>query len=333
MVDKFLTIGTQLQHLFQMRCYSVGTNLAYVYRPEVEKNKKMPLLIMLHGATQSALEFSGQTQMNKLAEKYGFCVAYVDKNIMYNPIQAFDWITPKEENHDIKSVEELISTLISRDDIDKEKIYIAGLSAGAALTAMFVEKNPHMIAGAAMIAGLPANSATTIKEAKEAMKEGSKNQQSYHVSNPHIKKCLKFLIIHGNVDDVVKIKNSQITYEAMKELIDYTDDNRLNNSGEKSIANFSNGNKITSTIAKNGSKVVLEEINGMNHVWRGGDSQFRYSDIGEKDNQFSVSEKIVTFFELNQSINLANKKEVLRNIEKLRSITDNKSIHAHSKGF
>ena len=78
MVEKFLTIGTQLQHMFQMRCYSVGTNLAYIYRPVVEKDKKMPLLIMLHGATQSALEFSGQTQMNKLADKYGFCVAFID---------------------------------------------------------------------------------------------------------------------------------------------------------------------------------------------------------------------------------------------------------------
>lgn len=324
MVDKFLTIGTQLQHMFQMRLYSVGNNLAYIYRPHIEKGKKMPLLIMLHGANQSALEFSGQTQMNKLADKYGFCVAYVDKNMMHNPIQAFDWLTPTEENHDIKSVEELISIMSQKTDIDTEKVYIAGLSAGAALTAMFVEKNPHLIAGAAMIAGLPANSATNLKEAKEAMKEGSKNKQSYHVNDPHIMKCLKFLIIHGNHDEVVKVKNSQITYAAMKELIDYTDDNSLNNSTKKTVANFKNGNKIQSTTAKNGSKVVLEEINGMNHVWRGGDSAFRYSDTGEADNQFSVSEKIVSFFELNQHINVANKKEILVNIQKMRDTRENK---------
>lgn len=326
MVDKFLTIGTQLQHLFQMRCYSVGSNLAYVYRPHVEKDKKMPLLIMLHGATQSALEFSGQTQMNKLAEKYGFCVAYVDKNIMSNPIQAFDWLTPKEENHDIKSVETLISIMSQRDDIDLDKIYIAGLSAGAALTAMFVQKNPHMIAGAAMVAGLPANSATNLNEAKLAMKEGSKNEQSYHVDNPHIKKCLKFLIIHGNNDEVVKMKNSEITYEAMNELIDYTDDDTLNNSSEKTVNNFANGNQVKTTVAKNGSTVVLEEINGMNHVWRGGDRQFRYSDIGENDNQFSVSEKIVGFFELDKSINIANKQEILNNIQKIRNLQENQNV-------
>lgn len=323
MVEKFLTIGTQLQHLFQMKCYSVGTNLAYVYRPEVEKGKKMPLLIMLHGATQSALEFSGQTQMNKLADKYGFCVAYVDKNMMHNPIQAFDWLTPTEENHDIKSVEELISIMSQKSDIDTEKVYIAGLSAGAALTAMFVEKNPHLIAGAAMVAGLPAHSATTYEEAKQAMKEGSKNKESYHVEDPHLKKCLKFLIIHGNHDEVVKVKNSQITYAAMKELIDYTDDNSLNNSTKKTVANFKNGNKVQSTTAKNGSKVVLEEINGMNHVWRGGDTAFRYSDIGEDNNKFSISEKIVSFFELNKNINLvSNKKDVLHNIERIKAIQE-----------
>lgn len=322
MVEKFLTIGTQLQHLFQMRVSSVGSNLAYIYRPEVEKGKKMPLLIMLHGATQSALEFSGQTQMNKLADKYGFYVAYVDKNIMHNPIQAFDWLTPQEENHDIKSVEELIAMMSHRDDIDKDKIYIAGLSAGAALTAMFVEKNPHLISGAAMIAGLPAHSATTYEE---AMKEGSKNKESYHVENPHLKKCLKFLIIHGNNDEVVKLKNSQITYAAMKELIDYTDDDSLNNSTKKTVANFKNGNKVQSTTAKNGSKVVFEEINGMNHVWRGGDSAFRYSDIGEDNNQFSVSEKIVSFFELNKNINVANEKEVLNNIQRIRDLQKKKT--------
>lgn len=330
MVEKFLTIGTQLQHMFQMRCYSVGNNLAYIYRPYVEPKKKMPLLIMLHGATQSALEFSGQTQMNKLAEKYGFCVAFIDKNIMSNPIQAFDWITPTQENHDIKSVENLISIMSQRDDIDTDKIYIAGLSAGAALTAMFVEKNPHMIAGAAMVAGLPANSATNLQEALDAMKMGSKNTQSYHVDNPHIKKCLHFLIIHGNHDEVVKVKNSQITYEAMKELIDYTDDNTLNNSSETTVDNFENGNTVKSTTAKNGSKVVLEEINGMNHVWRGGDRQFKYSDIGESNNQFSVSEKIVDFFQLNKTVNVANKLDVLKNIEKIRSRIENKNTHAHT---
>lgn len=325
MVDKFLTIGTQLQHLFQMRFYSVGTNSAYIYRPEVETGKKMPLLIMLHGADQSALEFSGQTKMNKLAAKYGFCVAYLDKNIINNPIKAFDWITPKEENNDINSIEKLISIMSHRDDIDTEKIYLAGLSAGAALANMFVEKNPHLIAGAAMIAGLPAYSATTIKEAKDAMKNGSQNKESYHVDNPHLKKCLKFLIIHGNQDEVVKVKNSQITYAAMKELIDYTDDSTLNNSTKKTVANFKNGNKIQSTTAKNGSKVVLEEINRMNHVWRGGDSTFRYSDIGEDNNQFSVSEKIVSFFELNKTINIADKKEILINIQRMRYTKESKT--------
>lgn len=155
------------------------------------------------------------------------------------------------------------------------------------------------------------------------MKEGSRNNQSYHVDNPHIVKCLKFLIIHGNHDEVVRIKNSQITYEAMKELIDYTDDNSLNNESKNTVDNFENGNKVNSKTAKNGSTVVLEEINGMNHVWRGGNLTFKYSDIGEVDNQFSVSEKIVSFFDLNQNINIANKKEVFMNIQKVREIKEN----------
>lgn len=91
------------------------------------------------------------------------------------------------------------------------------------------------------------------------------------------------------------------------------------------MANFKNGNKVQSTTAKNGSKVVLEEINGMNHVWRGGDSAFRYSDVGEDNNQFSVSEKIISFFELNQNINLINKKKMLKNIQKIRDMKETKN--------
>lgn len=63
-------------------------------------------------------------------------------------------------------------------------------------------------------------------------------------------------------------------------------------------------------------------------MWRGGDSAFRYSDTGEVDNQFSVSEKIVSFFELNQHINIANKKEILVNIQKMRDTRENKTKHA-----
>lgn len=296
----FFNLHIQIREMLQMDLIFNGENQSYIYTPKNKKTEKMPLLIMLHGTTQNALSFAGQTKMNDLAEEFGFCVAYIDKSVLNNPSKAFDWITKYEDNKDIESIEILIERLKDSYSIDQEKVYVAGLSAGAALAAILIEKNPNLVNGAAMIGGLPPDSASSIREAFKAMKEGSVSEESFIVEDPKIVKKLDILIIHGNEDNIVNMKNANINYKAMTKLIDLTQESIEEETINKTVEVLENGNIIRTSRTINGSTVVFEEISGMGHVWRGGDMAFSYSDEGEENNSFSVSEKIVQFFGLDE---------------------------------
>lgn len=299
--QSFAAIGSTFAEMLKMDTFLVGMNVAYVYKPKIleEQNDiKLPLIVMLHGSTQSATEFAAITKMNDYAEEYGFCVAYVDKNMLLHPKKAFDFISKHNENQDILSIKYIIEKLRNKDFINNEKIYLVGLSAGAALASIFTEHCPEYIDGSALVAGLPPDCAENLSQALDVMKNGCKKESILEVNNPNINKKLKILILHGDEDDIVHINNAHTTYKVMQKLVDYTEDGSLNDSMSKSATRLKNGNKIMKTTTENGSVVLFEEVKGLGHAWRGGDNNFAYTDSGEVGNQFSTSKKIIDFFEI-----------------------------------
>ncbi len=285
-----------------MKEFNCGFNKAYLYQPE-SHDGKMPILFMFHGTTQTALEFAQQTQMNDLAQKNGFAVCYLDKNILMNPYKAFDWIEKVDKNKDIESFAIALKKLSKYDNIDLSRVFVCGLSAGGALASIITEKLPHLIAGSAIIGGLPEGSAHDLDSALNAMKVSKKDlnlQIESPVDFPEDKE-LKIFILHGNKDHIVHVDNARKNYQVMTNLIDHLDDNLSNQSIKNYSTKLSNGNKIFKSVNHNRKlQVHYEEIDNMDHVWRGGDTSVAFSDIGDINNQFNLSEKIVQFFEFHK---------------------------------
>ena len=70
----------------------VGSRPYFVYTPEdYRPGTPVPLLVMLHGCTQTAADFAAGTQMNELADAHKFIVVYPQQTPFNNPTTCWNW--------------------------------------------------------------------------------------------------------------------------------------------------------------------------------------------------------------------------------------------------
>src|SRR3989442_15895261 len=77
---------------------SAGSRPYFVCTPSsYQIGTAVPLLVMLHGCTQTAEDFAAGTQMNQLAEQYGFIVVYPQQTPTENQNGCWNWFTPSHQ--------------------------------------------------------------------------------------------------------------------------------------------------------------------------------------------------------------------------------------------
>ncbi len=134
-----------------------------------------PLVVVLHGCTQTAAVYDLASGWSELAERCGFAVLYPQQAQANNPKACFNWFLPADTRRDsgeVLSIRQMIERLASDGRVDRGRIFITGLSAGGAMAAAMLATYPEVFSGAALIAGLPYRTASTVQEAFEAMYKG-----------------------------------------------------------------------------------------------------------------------------------------------------------------
>ena len=136
---------------------------------------KMPLVVVLHGCTQSAARFDVGAGWSALAQAHGFALLYPEQKRANNPNLCFNWFATSDVTRgsgEVESIHAMIQQMIAADNIDPRQVYITGLSAGGAMASAMLATYPEVFAAGAIIAGLAYGAAASVRAAFESMSGG-----------------------------------------------------------------------------------------------------------------------------------------------------------------
>jgi poly(hydroxyalkanoate) depolymerase family esterase len=133
----------------------------------------VPLLVALHGCTQTAADFATGSRFDIVAERLGAYVLYPEQTLRANPRRCWSWYVRK--NHvratgEPAAILELVEQTCKRYPIDRTKIFVAGPSAGGIMAAILAEQAPDVFAAAGIAASVPLHAGYDIPSGLRAMK-------------------------------------------------------------------------------------------------------------------------------------------------------------------
>jgi poly(hydroxyalkanoate) depolymerase family esterase len=273
---------------------AAGSRDYKVYVPSRADGRKLPLIIMLHGCAQDPDDFAVGTGMNRLAEEQGFIVAYPRQTMTANQSACWNWFNLSDQMRDAGEpsiIAGITRAVIAQFDIDAERVYVAGLSAGGAMAAVMSATYPELYAATGIHSGLAYGVATDLVSAYAAMR-GDASRAAPAQRNGHRKTAngrVRTIVFHGAADQKVHFSNAEmILADARVGLPDPQETQHDGSAG---------GRAYTRTVIADASGVPHIEcwsIDGLGHAWSGGDPEGSYTDRQGPD----ASREMLRFFSM-----------------------------------
>jgi len=212
-----------MRHIFLLLCvillasaefitFNYGSRANRLYIPQgYNKDNKYPLFVMLHGCTQNPDDFAAGTKMNAVADKHGLIVLYPLQPSSANQNKCWNWFEPAHQSRGsgepafIAGATDAVAKAYS---VDSSKVFVAGLSAGGAMTSIMGGCYPDVYSGLGIGAGLEYKAATSTIAALQAMRDGGpapakQGEAAWKAIQPYFKKPFKTLVVQGTSDYTV----------------------------------------------------------------------------------------------------------------------------------
>jgi poly(hydroxyalkanoate) depolymerase family esterase len=262
-----------------------GTRAYKLYVPSACRGQPAPLVVMLHGCTQSPDDFAAGTRMNLLAEEHGCLVAYPEQAADANPSRCWNWFQPGDQGRD-RGEPSLIAGITRRivqdHAVDPRRVYIAGLSAGGAAAAIMGAAYPDLYAALGVHSGLACGAANDLPTALAAMRQGA-------AAGHRARRVAPTIVFHGDRDPTVHPRNGD--HVVAQALAAATTGLRT----EVQRGQVPGGHAYSRTLhADARGRVVVERwlVHGAGHAWSGGSPAGTYTDPRGPD----ASREMLRFF-------------------------------------
>ncbi len=269
---------------------SAGSRRYKLFVPSAYRGQPLPLVVMLHGCTQTPDDFATGTRMNILAEERGCFVAYPAQSQKANASKCWNWFKASDQGRDRGEpaiIAGLVRELLLTYGLDAQRVYVAGLSAGGAMAVILGRTHPDLFAAVGVHSGLPYGSAHDLPSAFAAMHrpdiagtrvDPPESAQAWRGSVPTI-------VFHGDRDATVHPGNGkQVATETAAVNADQSSGESPPE--ESRMGEAPGGYSYTCTLFKDDNeKIVVEHwlVHGAAHAWLGGDPRGSFADPNGPD--------------------------------------------------
>ncbi|HEY2977347.1 MAG TPA: PHB depolymerase family esterase [Burkholderiaceae bacterium] len=284
---------------------ALGSRAYKLYVPGAYRAEPMPLVVMLHGCKQDPDDFAAGTRFNDVAEELGFLVAYPAQSAKANGSNCWNWFEPHAQTRagaEPSIIAGIVGEIGTAYRVDERRVFVAGLSAGAAMAVVLGETYPDVFAAVGAHSGLPYGAAHDVASAFAAMHGNAQvptGQSARDIASldraPKAARGVATIVFHGDRDATVAFKNgSAIADQAVSNL-----EHERGPLTREVQARMAHGRRCTRTIYLAGDGLPVVEqwaVHGGGHAWSGGSAAGSFTEPQGPD----ASREMMRFFLLHE---------------------------------
>ncbi len=241
------------------------------YRP----GRPVPLIVMLHGCTQSPDDFAAGTRMNEAAEEHICLIAYPGQIASANMQKCWNWFSERDQHRgqgEPALIADIARQVMHDYTIDPQRVYVAGLSAGGAAAAIMGDTYPDLFAAIGVHSGLACGAARDMQSAFAAMQGRGAPNVAAPRPRPQ-RRIVPAIVFHGDHDRTVNPRNADAV------VLQSAQAGTLHQRTEQRRA--SGGRAYSRTVSTDeAGRTVIEQwvVHGAGHAWSGGSTAGSYTD-------------------------------------------------------
>ncbi|MFI6241470.1 PHB depolymerase family esterase [Micromonospora sp. NPDC050795] len=151
-------------------------NLAmYAYRPD-NLPANSPAVVLLHGCVQNASGYFANSGWQKYADQWKFALIVAQQPSGNNANSCFNFFEAGDTTRgqgEALSIKQMVDHAKTNYGVNGSRVYVSGLSAGGAMSAVMLATYPDVFAAGSIIAGIPYRCATSMVNAFSCMNPGA----------------------------------------------------------------------------------------------------------------------------------------------------------------